>query len=309
MSKTIRDAYGEALVKYGTEDPRVVVLDADVAGSTKSAIFGKACPERFFNLGIAEANMVAVAAGMASEGKIPFINSFATFIVTNCALGARTLAGYGGAPIKFMGAYGGMSDAYDGATHHSVEDIAIMRALPEFQVLVASDELLTDWLVKAAIDSGKPMYIRLSRDVMPSLYAPGEEFKIGKGKILRQGTDVTIIACGIMSGFSLQAAEILEREGLSVRVVDMFSIKPIDSELIAKCAKETKLIFTAEEHNVIGGLGGAVAEVLAKLPGGAPLDMIGIQDCYTRTGSYASLLKHYEIDVDSIVRKVKAKIS
>jgi len=309
MPKTIRDAYGEALVKYGKDDKRVVVLDADVAGSTKSAIFAKAYPERFFNVGIAEANMTAMAAGMASEGKIPFINSFAVFISTICSLSARTLAGYGGAPVKFVGAYGGMSDAYDGATHHAIEDIAIMRSLPEFQVLVASDELLTDWIVRAAIDSGKPMYIRLSRDVMPNIYAPGEKFQIGKGKVIKQGTDVAIIACGIMSGFSVKAAEILEKEGISVRVVDMFSIKPIDSELIAQCAKECKLIVTAEEHNIVGGLGGAVAEVLAKLPDRCPMDMIGIKDSYTKTGSYTSLLKHYEVDVDSIVRKIKEKIS
>ena len=305
MPKTIREAYGEALVKYGKGDNRIVVLDADLAGSTKSSIFGKAYPDRFFNVGIAEANMVAMAAGMATEGKIPFINTFAVFLTTMGVLGARTLAGYGNAPVKFMGAYGGMSDAYDGATHHAIEDIAIMRALPEFEVLVASDATITDWMVHAAIDSGKPMYIRLSRGAMPDLYKPDEKFEIGKGKIVRDGSDVTIIACGIMSGFSVEAAQRLEQEGLSVRVVDMYSIKPIDSELIAKCASETKLIITAEEHNIYGGLGSAVAEVLAKLPNAAPMDMVGINDCYTQTGSYDALLHHYGVDTDGIVKKVK----
>ncbi|MCL2674196.1 MAG: transketolase family protein [Defluviitaleaceae bacterium] len=314
MPKTIREAYGEALVKYGKNDNRIVVLDADLAGSTKSSIFAKAYPERFFNVGIAEANMVAMAAGMATEGKIPFVNTFAVFLTTMGVLGARTLAGYGGAPVKFMGAYGGMSDAYDGATHHAIEDIAIMRALPEFEVLVASDATITDWMVRAAIDSGKPMYIRLSRGSMPDLYKPDEKFEVGKGKIIHEGAknDVTIIACGIMSGFSVEAAQRLEQEGLSVRVVDMYSIKPIDGELIAKCASDTKLIITAEEHNIYGGLGSAVAEVLAKLPNAAPMDMVGINDCYTQTGSYDALLHHYGVDTDGIVKKVKecyAKLS
>ena len=305
MPKAIREAYGEALVKYGKDDNRIVVLDADLAGSTKSGIFGKAYPDRFFNVGIAEANMVAMAAGMATEGKIPFINTFAVFLTTMGALGARTLAGYGGLPVKFIGAYGGMSDAYDGATHHAIEDIAIMRSLPEFDVLVASDETITGWMVQAAIESGKPMYIRLSRGAMPDLYKPDEKFEIGKGKIVRDGSDITIIACGIMSGFSVEAAQHLEQEGLSVRVVDMYSIKPIDSELIKKCAKETKLIITAEEHNIYGGLGSAVAEVLATLPNHAPLQMVGINDCYTQTGSYEALLHHYGVDTDGIVKKVR----
>ena len=305
MAITIRDAYGNALAKYGRENTNVVVLDADVSSSTKSGIFAQACPGRFFNVGIAEANMIAMAAGMATEGKIPFVNTFAVFISTLGTLGARTLAGYGGAPVKFMGAYGGVSDAYDGATHHSVEDIAIMRAIPGITVLVASDANLTDWIVKTAINTSQAMYVRLSRDAMPSLYGEDEDFEIGKGKVIKDGKDITIVACGIMSGFSLQAAERLAEEGISVRVVDMFSIKPIDKELIEQCARETRAIITAEEHSVIGGLGSAVAEILARLGAGIPMDMIGIPDCYTQSGSYNDLLAAYELNVDSIIKRIR----
>ncbi|QQO08132.1 transketolase family protein [Breznakiella homolactica] len=308
MAATIREVYGNALVKYGKDDDRVVVLDADVSSSTKSNIFAQTSGERFFNVGIAEANMVAMAAGFASEGKIPFVNTFAVFISTLGTLGARTFAGYGRAPIKFMGAYGGMSDAFDGATHHAIEDIAIMRAIPGITVLVASDAVLTDWIVKTAIETPAAMYVRLSRDTMPDLYRPDEKFELGKGKILKEGRDATIIACGIMSGFSLEAAYILEKEGISVRVVDMFSIKPIDEALIKQCARETKTILTAEEHSKIGGLGSAVAEVLAGNGLGTPLTMIGINDCYTQSGPYKDLLKAYELDVNSIADKVKSCI-
>lgn len=242
---TIREAYGNALVRYGKDDPRVVVLDADVSFSTKSGVFGVACPDRFFNLGIAEANMAAVAAGFAAEGKIPFVNTFAVFLATMGSLAMRTFGGYGGLPIKMMGAYGGVSDAYDGATHHSVEDIAIMRAIPNVITMVASDEILTDWLVKTAIATPSPMYIRLSRDKMRPLYDENEKFEIGKGKVVRGGSDVTIIACGVMCGQAMEAADILAGDGISARVVDMFTIKPIDADLIHRCARETRAIVTA----------------------------------------------------------------
>ena len=306
MAQTIREAYGNALVKYGKDDSRVVVLDADVASSTKSGIFAKACPERFYNVGIAEANMVAIAAGFASEGKVPFVNTFAAFLATIGILPARALGAYSNLNIKLMGAYGGMSDAYDGTTHHALEDLSIMRAIPNMQVMVASDEVQTDWLVKNAIETQGPMYIRLSRDVMPSLYSADEKFEAGKGKVIREGKDVTIIACGILCGFSIQAAEILAAEGISARVVDMFSLKPIDSELINRCAKETGAIVTAEEHNVLGALGGAVAEVLVKGDYPVPVEMIGLQDVFSQTGDYQSLLEHYGLTPKAIAEKVRA---
>lgn len=309
MAKTIRDAYGEALVKYGEDDARIIVLDADVSSSTKTTGFQEAYPDRFFNVGIAEANMVAMAAGFASEGKIPFANTFAVFMSTIGSLAARTLGGYSELNIKLIGAYGGMSDAYDGATHHSIEDIAIMRSIPNFAVMVASDEYQCDWLVKNAIDVNMPMFIRLSRDAMPKLYSPDEKFEMGKGKVLRDGKDATIISCGVLCGTALEAAKLLASEGIEVRVVDMFTVKPIDTELINCCAKETKAIVTAEEHNVIGGLGSAVAEVMVQGNYSVPMEMAGIDDVFSQTGSYGSLLKEYKLDAPSLVKKVKKAIS
>ena len=260
MAKAIRDIYGEALVKYGKDNKDVVVLDADLSGSTKSATFGKACPERFFNMGIAESNMVATAAGMASCGKIPFVNTFAVFLTTLGLISARAFGSYSKLPIKLAGAYAGMSDAFDGPSHHALEDIAVMRSLPNFKVFVASDATVTNWMVKNAIEDPSAMYLRLSRDVFPDLYAEDEVFEEGKGKIVREGTDVTVIACGILVSKAIEAAEELAKEGISVRVVDMFCIKPLDKELVVKCAQETGAIVSAEEHSIIGGLGSAVSE-------------------------------------------------
>ena len=309
MAKAIRDVYGEALVKYGKDNKDVVVLDADVSGSTKSATFGKACPDRFFNMGIAEANMTAVAAGMASVGKIPFVNTFAVFLTTIGLLPARALGSYSKLNIKMAGAYGGMSDAYDGSSHHALEDIAIMRTLPNFKVFVPSDATLTDWVVKNAIEDPSPMYLRLSRDVFPDIYQEGEVFEEGKGKVIREGSDATIIACGLMVGNALKAAEELAQEGVQVRVVDMFCIKPLDKELIVRCAKETGAIISAEEHNVIGGLGGAVAEALCEAGAQVPMGFVGVQDRHGECGPYAKLQEKYGLDAAAIAKKVRETVA
>lgn len=305
MTKQIRDAYGDTLVKYGKDNPRVVVLDADVSSSSKSCIFAKACPERFFNCGIAEANMVAMAAGFASSGKIPFVNTFSVFITSIGLVSARSFGSYSNLPIKLMGAYGGLSDAFDGPSHHSVEDLAIMRALPNFEVYIASDEVQTDWLVKNAIETPKPIYVRLSRDAFPILYRPDEKFESGKGKIVRDGTDATVIACGLMVGKALEAADQLYREGINIRVVDMFCIKPLDTELILSCAKETGVIVTAEEHSIIGGLGSAVCEALCLAGENTTVAMLGLQDCHAECGPYQKLLHKYGLDADAITQKVR----
>ena len=309
MGKAIRDVYGESLAKYGKENPNVVVLDADVSGSTKSAVFGKACPARFFNMGIAESGMTAVAAGLASVGKIPFVNTFAVFVTTLGLLPARAFGSYSQVPIKLCGAYSGMSDAYDGPSHHALEDIAVMRALPHFKVFVPCDAVQTDWVVKNAIDDPSPMYLRLSRDVFPDVYQEGETFEEGKGRIVRDGRDATVIACGIMVGHALQAAETLAQEGISLRVVDMFCIKPLDRELVARCAEETGAIISAEEHNVIGGLGGAVAEALSETGIGAPMGFVGVQDRHGECGPYGKLLEKYGLDAAAIARKVRETIA
>lgn len=309
MGKAIRDVYGDSLAKYGQENENVVVLDADVSGSTKSAVFGKVCPDRFFNMGIAEAGMTAVAAGMASVGKIPFVNTFAVFVTTNGLLPARALGSYSKLPIKLCGAYSGMSDAFDGPSHHALEDIAVMRSLPNFKVFVPCDAVQTDWVVKNAIEDASPMYLRLSRDAFPDVYQPGEVFEEGKGRIVREGTDATVIACGIMVGHAIQAAEELAKEGISLRVVDMFCIKPLDKELILQCAKETGAIVSAEEHSVIGGLGGAVAEALCEGAAKVPMGFVGTQDLHGECGPYSQLLAKYSLDAAAIVAKVRETIA
>ena len=309
MGKAIRDAYGEALVKYGKDDKRVVVLDADLSGSTKSGMFQKVDPERFFNVGIAEADMCSIAAGMAASGKIPFVNTFAVFLTTLGLISIRALGSYAKLPVKYAGAYGGLSDAFDGPSHHAIEDIAIMRALPNFKVFVASDATMTDWLVKNAIDDPSPMYLRMSRDVFPDIYSADEKFEEGKGKIIRDGKDATVIACGLMVGNALTAAETLEKEGIHIRVVDMFCIKPLDEELAVRCAQETGAIISAEEHNIIGGLGGAVAEALCRAGAQVPMGFVGINDCHAECGPYAKLQAKYGLDANAIAAKVRETVA
>ena len=308
MAKAIREAYGEALVKYGRDNHDIVVLDADLSGSTRSALFEAAYPERFFNVGVAEANMVGMAAGFASVGKIPFVNTFAAFLTTLGLLPARAFGSYSDMNIKLAGGHSGLSGTYDGPTHHSLEDLAVMRTLPNFRVYVASDEVNAEWLVKHAIESKGPMYIRLSRDVFPTVYEPGTKFEDGKGKVLREGKDVTIAACGIMLGFALEAAKILASEGIDAKVIDMFSIKPLDKELLLASARSTGAVVTAEEHSITGGLGGAVAEALASGQAYVPVGFVGLPDCHAECGSYKELLSKYGLDVPAIVAKVKETV-
>lgn len=305
MAKAIREVYGETLVELGKDNNSIVVLDADLSGSTKSGLFGKAYPDRFLNMGIAECNMVATAAGLAAAGKIPFVNTFAVFLTTIGLISARGQACYGNLDVKFAGAYCGMSDALDGASHHATEDIAVMRSLPNMKVIAPSDASSTKWATHYAAETAGPMYLRLSRDVYPDLYAEDHTFEMGRGEIVKDGKDVTVIACGIMVHKAIEAANTLEAKGISVRVVDMYSIKPIDAELIIKCAKETGAIVTAEEHNVFGGLGGAVAEVLAYEGAGAPTEFVGIQDIFTESGVYKELLKKYGLDESGVIKGIE----
>lgn len=309
MSQQIREVYGDALVKFGAENKNIVVLDADVSSSTKSGKFGAAYPERFYNCGISEYAMIGMAAGMAKNGKIPFVNTFAVFETTLGLLAVRTFMSYSGLPIKLMGAYGGLSDAYDGATHHSLEDISVMRSLPGMNVLVASDAQITEWMVKAAIETAEPMYIRLSRDAAPDCHPEGAKFELGKGMVVRDGIDVTIVACGLMVSTAIEAAKKLSKKGISARVVDMYCIKPIDEELIIRSVKETGAIVTAEEHSVIGGLGGAVSEVIARASVGVPFEMIGMHDIHGESGAYHALLKKYGMDSDAIAEAAERAVS
>lgn len=300
MAVTIRDAYGAALVKYGKDNPKVVVLDADVSTSTKTGAFWKACPERFFNVGIAEANMNAMACGFASAGKIPFANTFANFITSNGLLSMRALASYNRLNAKFAGAYGGISNSYDGPTHHSIDDLAVTCALPGFTVVVASDEQITDYLVKAAIETDGPFYLRLSREALPKLYGEDTHFQLGKAQALCHGTDVTVIACGVMVSQSLKAAEALKSKGISVGVLDMFTVKPLDRDAVIKAAGESGALVVAEEHNRYGGLGAIVAQVMAEEGLAVPLEAVALDDRHTESGAYPQLLKKYRLDSDAV---------
>jgi transketolase len=310
MAKSIRVVYGEKLVEMGNAHNNVVVLDADVSSSTQTKFFAAEHPDRFFNMGIAEANMVSTAAGLAQQGFVPFVNTFAVFLTSIGLIGARALACYANLNVKFGGAYCGLSDAFDGASHHALEDMAIMRALPNMRVLVPSDAAASGALTELAYATEGPVYLRLSRDVYPDLYSADEKFEVGKGKIVRDGTDVTVIACGILVHKAIAAAEELSKKGISVRVVDMYSVKPIDAELIEKCAAETGAIVTAEEHSIFGGLGSAVAEALVKSGKPVPVEMVGVQDTFTESGPYAQLLPKYGLDdvaVAAAIEKVLKK--
>lgn len=300
MAKQLREAYGAALKELGATNPDIVVLDADLSGSTKSAMFGKEYPERFFNMGIAESNMVSTAAGLAAVGKVPFVNTFTVFLTTLGLIATRGQVCYGNLNVKFGGAYCGMSDALDGASHHALEDIANMRSLPNMRIIAPADETSARWATKWAAENYGPVYLRLSRDVYPDLYPADTQFEMGKGKIVREGKDVTVIACGLLVHKAIEAAEELEKEGIFVRVVDMYSIKPIDEALICRCAKETGAIVVAEEHNIHGGLGSAVAEVLAYAGAGAPTEFVGVQDVFTESGPYKELLAKYGLDAAGV---------
>ena len=305
MSKAIREVYGTVLRELGEEREDIVVLDADLSGSTKSAIFGKAFPDRFFNMGIAESNMVATAAGLAAVGKVPFVNTFTVFLTTLGLIAARGQVCYGNLTVKFGGAYGGMSDALDGASHHALEDIAVMRTLPNMRVICPADAVATRWATRYAAEHDGPYYLRLSREAFPDLYGEDARFELGRGAIVRDGSDVTVIACGLLVHKAIEAADALDAKGVSVRVVDMYSVKPIDSELILRCAKETGAIVTAEEHTIYGGLGGAVAEVLAYGGAAAPTEFVGTRDTFTESGKYADLLHKYGLDADGVAAAIE----
>lgn len=305
MAIEMREAYGQALCRHAGADGRVVVLDADVSTSTMSCRFAEAHPERFFNVGVAESNMAAMAAGFAAVGKIPVVNSYGMFLSTLSLSAARGLAAYLNLDVKFFAGNSGLSDSYDGPSHHSIEDVAVMRAIPNMKVLAAADNSQIDWMVKAVIEHAGPVYVRVCRTAVPDVYPDGSAFDIGRGVIVRDGGDATIIACGVMVARSMDAADILAARGIDVRVVDMFTVKPLDGELIGRCARETGCIVTAEEHSVIGGLGSAVAEELV-LSGLSPaVEFVGIRDIFTQTGPYDAIMARYGLDARGVALAVE----
>jgi transketolase len=303
VKKAIRDAYGEALVKLGHERSEIVVLDADVASSSKSILFGKEFPNRFYNVGISEANMAGMAAGMALMGKVPFINTFAAFMMLRAGDPIRSLIAYQNLNVKIGGTYAGLSDSYDGASHHANKDLAFFRSIPNMTVISVCDAVETEKAMHAALNINGPVYLRLSRAEMPVIFNENYNFEIGKGAVLREGKDVTIVATGLMVHKALEAADILVKHNINARVVNLHTIKPIDKELLVSCARETGAIVTAEEHSIYGGLYGAVSEVLSKeYP--VPMNAVAVEDTFTESGDYEQLLAKYGLTAENIVNKV-----
>lgn len=296
-----RVAYGEALAAMGS-DERIVVLDADLSKSTKTDVFKKKYPERHINMGIAEGNMMAVAAGLATCGKIVFASTFAIFASGRAYEQVRNSICYPNLNVKIGATHAGISVGEDGASHQAIEDIALMRAIPNMTVISPSDSYSTTFAVKAAIQHEGPVYLRLGRLNVPVIHNENTKFELGKGIQLKDGTDVSIIANGLMVQYALEAAKLLEEEGVNARVIDIHTIKPIDREIIIKAAKETGCIVTAEEHTIMGGFGSAVAEVVCgEYP--VPVKMVGIEDEFGKSGNPYELLELYELTAKNIAAK------
>ena len=303
-----RDAYGKALVKLGEVNDDVVVLDADLSKSTKTNDFYKAYPNRFFNMGIAEQNLVGAACGFATAGKIPFVSTFAMFATGRAFEVIRNSACYPKLNVKVCATHAGITVGEDGGSHQSIEDISLMRSIPNMTVLVPADGIEAEKMIFAAAEFNGPMYVRLGRSAVPTLFEEDYKFEIGKGVVLRDGDDATIIACGMMVNEALVAADMLKEENINVRVINMSTIKPIDTELIIKAAKETKAIVTAEEHSIIGGLGSAVSEVVCEnYP--VIVKKVGVNDSFGESGTPNELLEKYGLTAKNIVEKVKEALN
>lgn len=308
IKKATRESYGEALRDLAGEYKDLVVLDADLAAATKTGVFKKACPERFFDCGIAEANMMGVAAGLAACGKIPFASTFAMFAAGRAYEIVRNSIGYPHLNVKIGATHAGISVGEDGATHQCNEDIALMRTIPGMTIINPSDDVEAKAAVKAALDFDGPVYMRFGRLAVPVINdAETYKFELGKGVVLKEGNDVTIVATGLLVNEAVEAAKALEAEGISARVVNIHTIKPLDKELICKCAKETGVIVTAEEHSVIGGLGSAVAEAVTECCP-VPVVKIGVNDEFGHSGPAVDLLKEFGLCADNIVAKVKEAV-
>ena len=305
-----RAAYGKALEELAAQEPNLVVLDADLSGSTMTKGFGAEHPDRFFDMGIAEANMVGVAAGLATCGKKPFVNSFAMFAAGRAWEQVRNSLAYPGLNVKVVGSHGGLSVGEDGATHQCIEDLAIMRAIPNMTVLCPCDGNEMKQAVKALLAYDGPAYLRLGRLAVETVtdQVEGYEFQIGKGVLLRDGQDVTVVAVGMMVQMALTAADILAEEGISVRVIDMHTIKPLDTEILLAAARDTGCIVTSEEANIVGGLGSAVSEYLTSV---CPVPVIrhGVEDEFGRSGAAQKVLEAYHLTPAGIADKVRQALT
>lgn len=310
MGRALRDIYGESLVKYAGRNDKVVALDADLSNSSKTCVMAASYPDRVFDVGIAESNMVAMGAGFASSGFIPFVNTFATLAASMCALSAKALIGYSGMNVRIMGSNNGLGGGYDGATHHAIEDINVMRGIPGMLVMSPSDGIMLDWMVELLVEDYKgPAYVSIPRNGYEAIYEPGELFEVGKAKQIAEGKDAVVFAEGLSVYRAKKAVEILGSQGIKASLYDMFTIKPLDREAIIRAARQTGAVVTVEEHSIVGGLGTAVLEVLAEEGIQAAVSRLGIQDCYTESGSYEELVEKFGLGIDSIVNAVKEVVS
>jgi len=303
----MRDAYGEALLELGATNPEVVVVGADTTGSLKSGVFQTKFPERFFNVGIAEQNLVSIAAGLALAGKVAYAGTYAIFVPGKSVDQIRNNICYPDLNVKLVCSHGGISVGPDGASHQQVEDIAIMRAIPRMKVIVPSDAPSTKGSIMAIASIPGPFYVRLTRSATPVIYEGGFEYRLGKANVLRDGSDVAVFACGIMVPEALKASEALKAKGISSAVVDLHTIKPIDTDTIVKLAQQCGRLVTVEEHNIMGGMGSAVAEVLSeKRP--TPMKRVGVMDTFGESGEAGELLKKYGLTSANIEQAASALV-
>jgi len=300
-----RDAFGKQLIALAKENPKIVALTADLASSTRLVEFGKEFPERMFNMGIAEQNMMGAAAGLALVGKIPFVCTFAAFASMRACEQARTDVAYNDLPVRICASHSGIGLAAGGSTHHSLEDLSIFRGMPGMTVLVPADSIQAASLVRAIIHLKGPSYLRLSRATEPTVYQEEKEFTIGKADVLKTGKDLTIMAVGGMVGYALKAIESLEKDGLSVGLMNVYSLKPLDRQAIANAARGSAAVLTVEEHNIVGGLGSAVAEVLAEEGISVKFKRHGILDHFTTSAPYEDLIHYYKLDAEGIAETAR----
>ncbi len=303
---SMRDAFAEALLELGAKDKRVVVLGADTSVSIKTNMFGERYPDRFFNVGIAEANMIGIASGLALAGKIPFVSTYSAFVPGKCLDQIRNAVAYPNLDVKIVSSHGGLTVGPDGASHQTVEDVAVMRSIPHMHVVVPADGPSTRILVTQSAAIPGPFYIRLSRPSVPNIYDSTVDLQIGNAKVLEQGSDITLVACGIMVNEAVEAAESLASDRISAEVIDCHTVKPLDTNTISKSARKTGALVTAEEHSILGGLGGAVAERVSETHP-VPIARIGMRDTFGESGEHQELLAKYGLtskEVASAARTV-----
>ena len=306
MKKATRQSYGEALIELGRKNENVVVLDADLAGATKTELFAKEFPNRFFDIGIAEADMMGTAAGLSTCGKIPYVSTFAMFAAGRSYDQIRNSICYPNLNVKICATHAGITVGEDGATHQMIEDLSLMRSIPNMKVITPADDVQTKWVINEISKINGPVYVRLARLATEVIYDENQKFEIGKAIMHGDGTDGTVFATGVTVQEALKAQKELKEKGINIRVIDMFSIKPIDKEMIIKCAKETKKLISIEDHNIIGGLGSAIAEVLAdECP--TKLTRLGIKDTFGRSGNAEELMKYYGIVAENIIEEFLKK--